>query len=170
MSATPLQRIPVGVVIERRKATSPWIDWLWRPLSVLPGEPDTPLWTQLSSDAERATFYAGAAEIELHRTDTTYYRDNIATGEPKLWVVLRPTNLEPPFDLVAVTADPGEGEGFTQAGTDLVEPVPMPQHIQDVIAAFVAEHHVERAFFKRKRDRADPESLAKRSQVDGEEP
>jgi hypothetical protein len=27
----------------------------------------------------------------------------------------------------------------------------------------VAEHHVERPFFKRKRDRADPEALAPRS-------
>ncbi len=34
--------------------------------------------------------------------------------------------------------------------------------IRGVIEAFVAEHHVERPFFKRKRDRADPEALARR--------
>ena len=31
-----------------------------------------------------------------------------------------------------------------------------------LIEAFVAEHHVERPFVKRKRDRADPEALARR--------
>ena len=35
----------------------------------------------------------------------------------------------------------------------------MPQPIAEMVAAFVAEHHVERQFFKRKRDRADPEAL-----------
>ena len=42
------------------------------------------------------------------------------------------------------------------------EPVPMPDLVRDTIAAFVAEHHVEEVFVKRKRDRADPESLGRR--------
>jgi hypothetical protein len=33
--------------------------------------------------------------------------------------------------------------------------------VQDAIAQFVAEHHVERQFTKRKRDRANTEALAK---------
>ena len=39
-----------------------------------------PPWTELSDDGERATFYAGAADIELYRSETAYYRDNLATG------------------------------------------------------------------------------------------
>ena len=35
----------------------------------------------------------------------------------------------------------------------------MPDAVRDIVAAFVAEHHVERAFSKRQRDRADPEAL-----------
>ena len=38
----------------------------------------------------------------------------------------------------------------------------MPPPVRAVIDAFVAEHHVERPFHKRKRDRADPEALARR--------
>ncbi len=64
--------------------------------------------------------------------------------------------------VVTVTADPSEGEAFTESTANLVEQVPMPASIQEIVAAFVAEHHVEREFFKRKRDRADPESLARR--------
>ena len=33
----PLLRIPVGVIVERRKATSPWADVIWRPVAVLGG-------------------------------------------------------------------------------------------------------------------------------------
>ena len=58
--------------------------------------------------------------------------------------MLRPTDGEPPFDVLAVTADPAEGEAFTEAGNDLVETVPMPTAIAEVLEAFIAEHHVER--------------------------
>lgn len=163
MSA-PQATIDVGVVIERTKGTSQWIDYLWRPTAVLTGVPDTPPWSKLADDGERATFYGGSATIELHRTETTNYRNNLATGEPLLWVVLRRTESEPPYTLFAVIADPAEGEAMTEAGNDLVETVAMPEAVQDAVAAFIAEHHVERQFVKRKRDRANREALAKRGQ------
>jgi hypothetical protein len=164
--ASPLARIPVGVVVERRKAASPWVDFIWRPVGVLAGEPEAAPWTMLSADEDRASFYAGATAIELYRTETGYYRDNLASGTPSLWVALRPTGVEPPYELVAVTADPAEGESFTQAGDDVVEAVPMPLSVREIVEAFVAEHHVERPFVKRKRDRADPEALARRPPID----
>jgi len=79
-----------------------------------------------------------------------------------LWIALRPTGVEPPYDIVAVTADPAEGEALTESGNDLVDVVPMPPPVREVVEAFVTEHHVERPFYKRKRDRADPEALARR--------
>jgi len=155
-------KIPVGVVVERRKAQSQWIDFVWKPVTVLAGLPDAAPWTVLFADGDGTTFYAGTAEIELYRTETTNYRDNLASGAPFLWVALRPTGVEPPYEIFAVTADPAEGESFTESGSDLVDVVPMPQAVREVVEAFVAEHHVERPFYKRKRDRADPEALARR--------
>jgi hypothetical protein len=141
--------IPVGVVAERRKAASQWVDYLWRPASVLVGEPAAAPWTPLGSEGDAQTFYAGSAVVELFRTETANYLSNLATGAPLLWVVLRPTEAEPPYEVFAVTADPAEGEAFTEAGNDLVETVPMPAAIVEALEAFVAEHHVERPFFKR---------------------
>jgi hypothetical protein len=158
----PLASIAVGVVVERTKGISQWTEFLWRPASVLTGVPSAAAWTKLSGDSERASFYAGAADIELHRTETTNYRDNLASGTPSLWVALRQTDADPPYELLTVTADPAEGEALTEAGNDLVEPVPMPLAVQEAVAQFVAENHVERVFFKRKRDRANPEALARR--------
>jgi hypothetical protein len=163
--APPLTRIPIGVVVERRPAASPWIDFTWRPAMVLPGRPEAAPWTMLAADAEAATFYAGSTDIGLYRTETGRYRENLASGAPSLWVALRPTGAQPPYRLLAVTADPSEGESFTQAGDDLVGAVPMPEPVREVVEAFVAEHHVEQLFHKRKRDRADPESLARRAPV-----
>lgn len=160
-AAPPLATLPVGVVVERTKGESQWVDYLWRPLSVLTGIPDTPPWTTLRDDGERTTFYAGAAAIELYRTETENYRANLASGEPLLWVVLRRTESEPPYEVFAVLADPAEGEAMSEAGDDVVETVAMPDAVQEALAAFIAEHHVERQFVKRKRDRANPDARAR---------
>ncbi|MGX9431309.1 MULTISPECIES: DUF3305 domain-containing protein [Bradyrhizobium] len=156
MISTALERISVGVVVERRKGRSAWADVLWRPVSVLVGSPSAAPWTPLDRQGEVTLFYAGEAVIELHRTETGNYRDNLASGSPTLWVNLRPTGSEPPYELLAVTADPAEGEAFTDAGSNLVEAVPMPAGVAEIVERFVARHHVERPFIKRQRDRQGP--------------
>jgi Protein of unknown function (DUF3305) len=153
LNATALVRIAVGVVVERRKAISPWIDFEWRPVGVLAGTPTAVAWTVISTDETTTTYFAGTATIDLHRTETGNYRDNMVSG-PHVWVVLRPSGTDPPYNVVAVTVDPAEGEAYTEAGNDLVEPVPMPHDIRDTVEAFIDEHHVERPFFKRQRDGA----------------
>jgi hypothetical protein len=163
MSVKPIVSISVGVVLERSKTEGRWSDIVWKAAGILTGVPGTPAWTKLSGDDERATFYAGVADIELHRAETTNYRANLATGAPLLWVALRPTHDEPPFDLAVVTADPAEAEAMAAIGDALVDSIAMPEEIRDAVDAFVAEHHVERAFVKRKRDRADPEALGRRA-------
>jgi len=158
----PQLRIPVGIVVERQKAISVWADFLWRPIAVLAGVPDTPLWTLLSEESGRATFYAGAADIELHRAEAANYRRNLESGKPMLWVALQPTGGEPPYRLSAVTADPAEGEGFTEAGQAIVDAVPMTAALHEAVAAFVAAHPSDTQFEKRQRDRADLEALGRR--------
>ncbi len=158
-----LVSIPVSVVVDRIKADSQWIDFLWQPMAVLAGAPDAKPWTQLSGDENRASFYAGNISIELYRSDAANYRDNLM-GDSKLWVVLTPTESDPPYALFMVTADPTEGEAQTETGVNLIEAVAMPDAVRDALEIFVAEHYVEQTFYKRKRDRADPEALGRRAQ------
>ena len=160
-SIAPLLRIPVGVVVERRKATSPWAEVIWRPVAVLDGVPDAAAWTPLAIDEETATFYAGEAEIELYRSEADNYHRNLASTVPSVWVALHETGGDPPYAVAVVTADPAEGEGLTEPGQGIIEAVAMPEPLRHAIVAFVAEHHVERAFEKRTRDRADPEALTR---------
>ena len=167
MSATPLAIIPVGVLVERSKGASQWVDFHWRPVGVLTGVPQASPWTKLSDDGERATFYVGATNVELYRTEAANYLDNLNTEAPLLWIILRPVERDPPYELALVTADPAEGEAMTETGDNVVETVPMPKSMQESIAAFVAEHHVQQEFVKRKRDRANPEALARRGPLAG---
>ena len=161
-AAEPLLRLPVGVVVERRRADSPWADFIWRGVGVLPDEPQMTPWTALREQHGATLFYAGNATVDLYRSETERYRDNLTSGAPSFWIVLSPSEGAWPYVVAAVTADPAEGEAFTEAGANLVEAVPMPDGLRDAIEGFVAEHHVEREFVKRERRRADPEALARR--------
>jgi hypothetical protein len=165
----PLLRIPVGVVVERRKADSPWLDFVWRGIGVLPDEPEMTPWTVIRQQEGTTLFYAGSATVDLYRSETERYRENLATGAPSIWIVLTPSEGVWPYAVAAATADPAEGEAFTEAGANLVEAVPMPEALHQAIENFIAEHHVETEFVKRERQRADPEALARRHHEGGHE-
>ncbi len=162
----------VGVVVAKRRLKSAWGGHAWLPRAVLPGVPATPPWTRLAAGADEEVFYAGSFEVALHRSDTAHYRDNLAAEQPSLWVALRPVGFDE-VEVATVTADPYEGEALADGIGEIVEAVPMPPEIQEKVAAFFAAHHVERPFVKRRRDRGDPEALARRGAAGpegGEEP
>jgi len=149
-----LERL-VGLIVECRKIVGPWPGFTWAPVQVFPTPPATPPWTRLVSSPEAVQYYAGAAALELHSSDTEQYGTNLASGAPKLWVALRAEGCEPPIEVVAVTANPSEGEALTEAGSNIVDTVAMPAEIAAELAAFFAAHHEERPFYKRQRDRSE---------------
>jgi hypothetical protein len=150
----------VGVVIAKRKLKSKWADHAWLPHSVLPAAPEVAPGTRLGGGEEEELYYGGPAHVSLHPAETSHYRDNLTSGRPSLWVSIREIAGDE-YEVASVTADPYEGEALAGALGEIVEPVPMPPEIQATIAAFFDAFHVERQFFKRKRDRADPEALAR---------
>jgi hypothetical protein len=158
------ERLVVGLVVACRRIDNAWADTqlqtaAWRPVTIFPVPPDVAPWTPLGGGPQGAMYYAGAHEIALFSTDTASYRDNLGSGAPKLWVVMRPLGVEPPVEIVAVTADPAEGESHTEAGSNVVETIDMPPEVAAELALFVTEHHVERPMVKRKRDRRPPDGV-----------
>jgi hypothetical protein len=91
-----LARIPVGVVVERRNASNPWIDVAWRPVGVLAGVPAAAPWTILESSDDRASFYAGLAEIALYRTETATIATISIPGAVIVGIAAA-DEIEPPF-------------------------------------------------------------------------
>lgn len=162
MSLPPTLSVPVAVLAESRPGVTIWQARVWRPLAVLEEAPPVPAWTRLREEAGREVFFAGTAEVTLHRTDTPNYKDNLEAAQPLIWVLLRPEPDGEGVMLQAVTVDPGEAEIFTEGPRDILESLPMPPGIRSLLAEFVRDHHVERVFHKRKRDRQDPDSMGRR--------
>ncbi|MGG5818341.1 DUF3305 domain-containing protein [Falsiroseomonas sp. HW251] len=161
-------RIPVAVIAERRPGTTKWSDEVWRVVEVLEAALPVEPWTRLREEAGRTLFFAGESEVMLHPTDTSNYKHNLEAAQPLVWVVLRHAGTAAGIALHTVTVDPGEAHLHADAGNDLLEALPMPPGLREATADFVARHHVERAFHKRKRDRADPEALARRTRDEEE--
>jgi hypothetical protein len=117
----------------------------------------------LRRDGAAELSFLGEGEIALHRTDTPNYKENLESGAPRVWVLLRPDGEG--VALQAVTVDPGEAEMLAEAQAAWLEALPLPAALVARLAAFVAEHHVEREFHKRRRDRQDSDSLGRRGRT-----
>ncbi len=162
MSVPPLASIPLGVLVERRPATSPWAEHVWAATELLLDAPEMAPWTMLRQEAACTVFFAGSGELRLFRTETANLKHNMDGPAPRIWVVLRPVEAAPGMALQCVTADPGEAHLYADSGNDLVEALPMPAPVAEAIAGFITAHHREEVHHKRRRDRQDPEALARR--------
>lgn len=155
-----VEKRQVSVIVEKRRTRNQWQPWQWRAVAVLPGAAETPAWTVLSEDEQAVRYFAGVADLVLYSGETQNYKPNVEADGPSVFVVLRPRlDAEAP-ELHLATVDAGEAQAHADFGDDILEALPMPAEIRDWVADFVATHHVERAFYKRKRDKADPEALA----------
>ncbi len=150
----PQLNLEIGVIIARQEQGGPWGGVAWRVAGVLPAAPPVPEGTPLGRTELGDTFYGGAAGLLFHSGETEHYRDNLVSGAPSVWVALKPT-IEG-CEVAFATVDPYEAEGLTEGFDDMIEAVPMPEIVRVQLEAFVAEHHVERPFYKRKRDKLDP--------------
>lgn len=150
----------LGVVLERRRSHSPWQDWTWRPVAVIPGAPPVEGgWRRLREGDDWAHFHAATVSLELYRADTDGYRLNLSQDPPRLWVALRPDDAAEPGALVPffVTASAHECEVYQISGNETVETVPMPPEVLALVRDFVDQHHVDVPFEKRERKRHHPD-------------
>lgn len=154
--------IRVGVTVVREPNPSPWAEHAWRPLSAVYPAPVGETWRLMRETADSAIFLAGRFDIVLHRKEAAAYVDNLCEIEPSLWVVLR-QNLgsEPPLEVHLVTPSPTEVQAYGEGGDEIIGPVPMPDAIQEFVAAFAAEHYEEERFVKRARRSFSGEEAAK---------
>lgn len=150
------EEMTVGVVVERRAIENPWRKWRWRAMEVVPGLPGGASWRPLLQGDGWTRYAAGEITLQLHRKETEDYRYALSALPPQLYIVLRAAEQEPvPFQPFLVTASPWEAQAYQEPGDDLVDAVPMPPPIVVWVEAFVAYHHVEQPFFKRRRKGAD---------------
>ena len=146
--------MPVGVVIRRSPGVTRWARWAWRATDVLPGAGPAD-WKVLRSEGDETLFHAATRTLNLYPSDTEAYVHELQTRQPSLYAILRQVDGRPaaPLDVVTVTASPYEAQDYADSGEELVEKVPMPPAVLAWITDFVARHHTEEAFVKRRRDK-----------------
>ena len=149
-----IEKMAVGVVIERRDSDNRWVDYFWQPVAVITGAPpleEEGVWRLIREGEGWSQFHIGTLDLELHRGETEGYRANLRST-PHIYVVLARGEEadEPEVVPFLVTACPYEGESYTESGEEIVEGVPMPSEIQSWIEAFIDEHHVDQPFKKQK--------------------
>ena len=143
------ETISVGVVLERRPSTSPWLDLVWRPIEAVVPPLPLPSGHVMVEEAGVARIYAGELDVTLFVDETEGYRRNLSDEVPRLFVVLRPDEGGPiPF---RATASPYEAEAYQVSGNETVEGVPMPAAVAATVASFVERFHVDQPFIKRER-------------------
>ena len=151
----PKEILRLGVLAQLRPPVTRWSTGELRPLMVLPSEPAALPGTRLSSENGVETWYLGARDLVLWSGDASHHRDNLTSGRPAVWVALRGTDPAR-AEVIAVTADPYEGEGLASDPELIVDAVPMPDAVARAVAAFADAHFFEMPFKKRKRLPADP--------------
>ncbi len=147
--------MPVSVVLERRASKSQWQDYSWAPIGVTP-RVQLPAGVLMTEGQDFAQYHGGALDLELFRGETEGYLNNLSQTPPVVYVVLRrseePGDLE--FEPFLATICPYEAMGYTENDDDLVvEGVPMSPEVLAWVQEFVAVHHVDTPFLKRKNKR-----------------
>ena len=143
--------MPVGVLIRRAPGVTRWQREVWTLSGIVPRAP-VASWRPVRSAGAVAEFHAATLTMVLHRKDTDSLIQNLTSRAPSVWVALRGAGRPEP---VLVTASPFEASFHEIDAEDRVAKVAMPPGMVGWVEAFVAAHHVETPFVKRRRDRRE---------------
>lgn len=155
------ERLPLGVVLERREVDHPWVEHAWKAVAVIPGAGSLDPrgeWQVLGSGEGWVHYHAGTLSLELFRKETEGYKVNLSQDPPRVFIGLRAgEDMESAHDLVPflVTACPYEAQDYMDSGEEQVEAVTMPDGVIGFVQAFIEQHHVDEPFYKRKRKPAE---------------
>ncbi len=153
-----VEKISLGVVLERRETGNQWQPHAWTALAVIPGaEPSA--WKLLKQGDGWAQYLAGTMDLELYPKETEGYLLNLSQPEPSVYVVINPDEEEEHGAvLFLLTVCPYEAESYTESDGDdvIVDRVAMPPDVHAWVQGFVETHHVDQPFKKRKQKPSHP--------------
>ncbi|TRD23125.1 DUF3305 domain-containing protein [Palleronia caenipelagi] len=144
--------MPVGILVRRKPGVTRWATQVWQAVGILPGAGDAS-WRELRRDGDVIDFHAATLTLELHGADTEAYAMALCETVPSLFCVLRISTPNAAPEPVLVTASPYEAQDYADNGDDIVEKLPMPDSVIAWVRDFIATHHAEEPFVKRRRDR-----------------
>ncbi len=150
----PMRTLTVGVFALLRPPATRWGTAMLVPSAVVWPAPDLPAPAAVGAQGGAALWHLGAHGLTLHSGDTGHMRDNLAGARPSVWVALAQAGDPASVAVRLVTVDPYEGGGLADDEALVVEATPLPPAIAAEMTAFIAAHHVEVPFEKRRRSPA----------------
>jgi len=141
----PREVLRVAVLGVSHPPANKWATRRVQPAALMADIPDLVKGSLMTELGEVRTYYMGDHAVVLHSGETEHYIDNLRAAQPSLWVSCDRGEVS------LVTADPYEGEAMASDPERLVEALPMPLAVARRIDAFIAAHHVDEVFYKRKR-------------------
>ena len=128
---------PVAVVMQRRPAKSRWVDVIWEPLAVLPGNHGEQAKALVDHEGLAQWLHPGFT-LELHRDETEGYYLNVSASDPRVFVLWR-MDEERALPLF-VTVSTAEAGRWLDGGHS-VDGVPMPPEIYAWVGEYVETHY-----------------------------
>lgn len=141
----PKEVVRLAVVGASHPPATRWGGRVLRPVAAMTDLPHLDEGELMSERNGIETRYLGDHSLVLHSGETRHYIDNLRARQPSVWVALDAGRV------CVITADPYEGEALASDPERVVEAVPAPLVLAARIESFIATHHVEETFYKRKR-------------------
>lgn len=148
-AAPKIAGMPLGIVMRRAPGVTRWAKHVWTFAGVIPQAPPAD-WRPLRENGDVAEFHARTLTVQMHRKDTDSLVQNLTSAQPSVWVALRGAGRPDP---VLATVSPFEASFHDVDADDRIEKVTMPPGMVDWVETFVALHHVDDPFVKRRRDK-----------------
>ena len=144
--------VALCVIVARKKAQSPWADYIWQPVGVVLDAPANVHGKILQEGDGWVHYFAECDPLELHRKDAPAYRECLQQEDGgSLWVVLgEAEDGQMPYFVHLVTASPYEAQDYLDSGELCVEVVDMPEQLRLLISDYVDRCPAEENFIKRK--------------------
>jgi hypothetical protein len=147
--------ISLGVTIAKQAVDSPWADHTWRAVSVFVGADPLTSWRLLERREGYEHYHVATVPLELHRKETPGYIANLTSGNPGLYVIIRPggatSESTDPVHIALVTASAHDVEAYGHLGEEVIGQVAFPEDVRALLEAFIDAHHQDEVFHKRQR-------------------
>ena len=132
---------------------------------MLPAPPLVPRTRMAVTQDGVETWFIATVPLVLHPGDADNMRMSLVMSPPRIWVALSGADDTARVAVVAVSADPFEGEAMATDPSLTVAALPMPPGLRDHIADYAAQFPEGERFRKKKRssiEAEDPGLLAPR--------
>jgi hypothetical protein len=141
---------PIAIVMQRRRAKSPWAEFVWEPFDVIPGHVGSGTRLLRERDDAKQWLHPGF-RIEMHRDEAEGYYLNLTAPDPRVFILWR---MEGDDALPThVTASSEEAARWMDGGHS-VDGVKMPREIFAWAGEWVEKNYKPKPFEKRIKPRS----------------